>query len=90
MTSIAIRRRAALDIKNNSVKMYIANRQQRTKKIQDGKDEKETCIGEKRVSPWGNDWERGIIMLLVCAVLNNSERVVGTVVCGNTYLQLQL
>ena len=56
-----------------------ANRQQGAKKTHGRKAEKETCAGEKRGSPWGEPiGKEGITMLLVCAVLNNSERVVGT------------
>lgn len=54
-----------------------ANRQQEAEKTHGRKAEKETCAEEKRAS-LGETLEKGIIMLLVCAVLNSSYRAVGT------------
>lgn len=47
-----------------------------------GKPKKKHEPKEKGFPPWGNGWQRGILMLLVCAVLSNSNRVAGKVVCG--------
>lgn len=57
--------------------MRFANRQQGTKKTHGMEAKKETCAEEKRAS-LGEALEKGIIMLPVCAVLSNSERVAGT------------
>ena len=57
--------------------MRFANRQQGTDTIWYRKAKKETYAEEKRAS-LGEAVEKGIIMLLVCAVLNSSYRAVGT------------
>lgn len=54
-----------------------ANRQQGAKKTHGRKAEKETCAEEKRAS-LGEALEKGILILIVCAVLNSSYRAVGT------------
>jgi len=43
-----------------------------------GKPKKKLVPKKKGVPPWGNGWQRGILMPLVCAVLNSPYRAVGT------------
>ena len=57
--------------------MRFANRQQGAKKTHGRKAEKETWAEEKRASLW-EALEKGILIFIICAVLNSSYRAVGT------------